>query len=86
VVVKEEEEGLVEWDWIGKDSPMMARQSEPEFVLDRLCESLARYMRRGRAGRDGCEGRGRGGVGGEEIDERSKAEGKGEEGEVWSRG
>lgn len=38
VVVEEEEEGLVEWDWIGKDSPMMARQSEPEFVLDRLCE------------------------------------------------
>lgn len=85
VVVEEEEEGLVEWDWIGKDSPMMARQSEPEFVLDRLCESLARYVRRGRTGRDGCKGLGREG-GGEESDERSKAEGKGEKGEVLVSG
>ncbi|KAF2401831.1 voltage-gated potassium channel [Trichodelitschia bisporula] len=43
---EEDEEGLVEWDWIGVDSPMMSTQSEPEFVLDRLCESLRRYMRR----------------------------------------
>ena len=42
----EEEEGLVEWDWIGKESPMMAAQTESEWVLDRLCESLNRYMRR----------------------------------------
>ena len=42
----EEEEGLVEWDWIGADSPMMAEQTECEWVLDRLCESLDRYMRR----------------------------------------
>jgi len=40
-----EEEDLIEWDWIGEDSPMMARQSEPEFVLDRLCESMGRYIR-----------------------------------------
>ncbi|OCK86061.1 voltage-gated potassium channel [Lepidopterella palustris CBS 459.81] len=46
VLEEEEEEGLVEWDWIGKDSPMMAKQSETEFVLDRLCESLARYMQK----------------------------------------
>ena len=43
---EEEEEGLVEWDWIGVKSPMMAEQSESEWVLDRLCESLDRYMRK----------------------------------------
>lgn len=42
----EEEEGLVEWDWIGEKSPMMAEQCESEWVLDRLCESLDRYMRK----------------------------------------
>ena len=41
----EEEDGLIEWDWIGEDSPMMAGQSEAEFVLDRLCESMTRYIR-----------------------------------------
>ncbi|KAF2732961.1 voltage-gated potassium channel [Polyplosphaeria fusca] len=45
---EEEEEGLVQWDWLGEDSPMMADQSESEFVLDRLCESLVRYLRRNR--------------------------------------
>lgn len=44
--VEEDEEGLIEWDWIGEDSPMMADQSESEWILDRLCESLDRYMRR----------------------------------------
>lgn len=43
---EEAEEGLIEWDWIGEDSPMMADESECEWVLDRLCESLDRYMRR----------------------------------------
>jgi potassium channel subfamily K, other eukaryote len=42
----DEETGLIEWDWIGEDSPMMTSQSEPEFLLDRLTESLERYMRR----------------------------------------
>lgn len=42
----EEEQGLVEWDWIGEDSPMMADSTESEWVLDRLCESLNRYMRK----------------------------------------
>ena len=42
----EERDGMVDWDWIGENSPMMSGQSEPEFVLDRLCESLARYVRR----------------------------------------
>ncbi|KAL9119660.1 MAG: hypothetical protein Q9187_003782 [Circinaria calcarea] len=44
--VEEEEEGLIKWDWIGEDSPMMADQSESEWLLDRLCESLDRYMRK----------------------------------------
>lgn len=42
----EVEGALIEWDWIGADSPMMATQTECEWVLDRLCESLDRYMRR----------------------------------------
>ena len=46
---EEEEEGLIEWDWIGEDSPMLAEQSESEWVLDRLCESLNRYMRKHQA-------------------------------------
>ncbi|KAL9596099.1 MAG: hypothetical protein Q9179_004744 [Wetmoreana sp. 5 TL-2023] len=43
---EEEEEGLIEWDWIGENSPMMAEKRESEWLLDRLCESLDRYMRR----------------------------------------
>ncbi|CZR62243.1 related to potassium channel [Phialocephala subalpina] len=43
---EEEEEGLIEWDWIGEDSPMLADVSESEWVLDRLCESLNRYTRK----------------------------------------
>jgi potassium channel subfamily K len=42
----EEDEGMVEWDWIGEDSPMMARGSEAEFILDRLCESMQRCIHR----------------------------------------
>lgn len=41
-----DDEGMIEWDWIGEYSPMMAEQSEAEFVLDRLCESMNRYVRR----------------------------------------
>jgi potassium channel subfamily K len=43
---EDEDDGLVEWDWIGEDSPMMTRGSEAEFVLDRLWESLQRYVKR----------------------------------------
>lgn len=42
----EEEQGLVEWDWIGENSPMLANESECEWLLQRLCESLDRYMYR----------------------------------------
>ena len=43
---EESDEGIVKWDWIGEDSPMMAEESECEWILDRLCESMDRYMRR----------------------------------------
>jgi potassium channel subfamily K len=42
----EEDEGLIQWDWLAENSPMMAQQNESEFVLERLCESLVRYLRR----------------------------------------
>jgi potassium channel subfamily K len=37
--------GLIKWDWIGEDSPMLAEVGEAEWVLERLCESLDRYTR-----------------------------------------
>jgi potassium channel subfamily K len=37
---------ILEWDWIGEDSPMLTGLSESEWVLERLCESLDRYTRR----------------------------------------
>jgi len=39
------EGGLIEWDWIGEDSPMVSKGSEADFVLDRLCESMHRYLK-----------------------------------------
>ncbi|KAL1963072.1 hypothetical protein VTN77DRAFT_8718 [Rasamsonia byssochlamydoides] len=47
VELDENEYGLIQWDWIGEDSPMLAEQTEPEWVLNRLCESLLRYMASG---------------------------------------
>ncbi|KAK5700720.1 Potassium channel [Elasticomyces elasticus] len=41
----QEEEDLVDWDWIGENSPMMFKGSEAKFVFDRLCESLNRYIK-----------------------------------------
>lgn len=42
----ENEEGLVNWDWIGNDSPMMSGLTESEWLLERLCESLVRLEKR----------------------------------------
>jgi potassium channel subfamily K len=42
----ENEEGLVNWDWIGNDSPMMSGVTESEWLLERLCESLIRLEKR----------------------------------------
>ncbi|KAJ5653869.1 hypothetical protein N7490_000872 [Penicillium lividum] len=44
ITLDEDEYGVVNWDWIGENSPMLAHQTEPEWVLDRLCESLVRYV------------------------------------------
>lgn len=42
----EEEEGLVDWDWLGEHSPMVAGVGESEWLIERLCESLLRLERR----------------------------------------
>jgi len=52
---EDKSEGLVEWDWIGEDSPLVARETEAEFVLDRLCESLGRYLGRVASRDEGLE-------------------------------
>ncbi|KAK5070474.1 Potassium channel [Lithohypha guttulata] len=38
--------GLVEWDWLDSDSPMTSEQNEPEWVMDRLLESLLRTFKK----------------------------------------
>ncbi|KAE8355992.1 hypothetical protein BDV28DRAFT_127987 [Aspergillus coremiiformis] len=43
-VLFEDEYGILHWDWIGESSPMLASQTEPEWVLDRLCESMIRFI------------------------------------------
>ena len=63
---EEEELGIVEWDWIGENSPMLAGKSESEWILDRLVESLDRYMRKQVPGGGGVEGRRRAMMAGEE--------------------
>lgn len=45
-VDEEDEVGLVEWDWIGASSPLVAEICESEWLLQRLCESLVRIERR----------------------------------------
>jgi potassium channel subfamily K len=46
IVTHEDEEGLVNWDWIGEDSPMMSNVTESEWLMERLCESLVRLEKR----------------------------------------
>ncbi|KAL4747503.1 hypothetical protein BDW72DRAFT_209515 [Aspergillus terricola var. indicus] len=33
----------LEWDWIGEHSPILSEKTEPQWVLDQLCESLLLY-------------------------------------------
>lgn len=40
--IDKDEYGRLYWDWIGEWTPMMSKQSEPEWILDRLCESMIR--------------------------------------------
>jgi len=46
----EEREGVVEWDWLDENSPMLSQQSESEWILDRLCESLLRLLKKNHLG------------------------------------
>lgn len=39
-------DGVVEWDWLDTNSPMTSEQSEVEWVMDRLLESLLRTFKR----------------------------------------
>ena len=45
----EEVDGVVEWDWLDENSPMLSEQSESEWVLDRLCDSLLRLLKKRRS-------------------------------------
>lgn len=44
-IADDEEEGLVNWDWLGEHSPMVSGVSESEWLIERLCESLVRLER-----------------------------------------
>jgi hypothetical protein len=46
----EDQEGIVEWDWLEENSPMLSEQSESEWILDRLCESLLRLLKKNHLG------------------------------------
>lgn len=46
----EDQEGVVEWDWLDENSPMLSEQSESEWILDRLCESLLRLLKKNNLG------------------------------------
>ena len=48
--LEEEEEGVVDWDWLEPSSPMLSEQTEAEWVLDRLCESLLRLIKKHKLG------------------------------------
>lgn len=58
----EDQEGVVEWDWLDENSPMLSEQSESEWVLDRLCESLLRLLKRNKLGMEPESARPRRGV------------------------
>lgn len=49
---EEEKEGVVEWDWLAENSPFLSEQTEAEWVLDRLCESLLRLLKKNKLGLD----------------------------------
>lgn len=39
-------DGIIEWDWLDKNSPMISEQTETEWLMDRLLESLLRLFKR----------------------------------------
>lgn len=48
----EETDGVVDWDWLEESSPMLSGQAEAEWILDRLCESLLRLLKKNMLGTD----------------------------------
>ncbi|USP75620.1 hypothetical protein yc1106_02894 [Curvularia clavata] len=42
----ENDEGLVNWDWLGEHSPLVSGNSESEWLMERLVESLVRLEKR----------------------------------------
>jgi potassium channel subfamily K len=46
VRAEEEEEGLVDWDYLGEDSPLISGGGESEWLLHKLTEALVRVERR----------------------------------------
>lgn len=42
----ENDEGLVNWDWLGDHSPLVSGNSESEWLMERLVESLVRLEKR----------------------------------------
>lgn len=40
------EQGKRQWSWIGNRSPLMGEQDEPEWVLERLCITLERELKK----------------------------------------
>ncbi|KAF2262200.1 voltage-gated potassium channel, partial [Lojkania enalia] len=42
----EDEDELIDWDWLGENSPLMSGLGESEWLLERLTESLVRLERR----------------------------------------
>ncbi|KIV83330.1 hypothetical protein PV11_05364 [Exophiala sideris] len=48
----EETDGVVDWDWLEESSPMLSGQTEAEWILDRLCESLLRLLKKNMLGTD----------------------------------
>ncbi|RVX70975.1 hypothetical protein B0A52_06133 [Exophiala mesophila] len=46
----EAEDGVVDWDWLEETSPMLSGQTESEWILDRLCESLLRLLKKNMLG------------------------------------
>ncbi|KAJ9630401.1 Potassium channel [Knufia peltigerae] len=48
----EETDGVVDWDWLEESSPMLSGQTESEWILDRLCESLLRLLKKNMMGFD----------------------------------
>jgi potassium channel subfamily K, other eukaryote len=42
---KEEDEEIKQWSWLGNRSPLMGDKGEPEWVLERLCQTLEKEMK-----------------------------------------